>query len=110
MAIVATDIGTEERVTICSGSLTHAMRASMSVPGLMSPVDIENRKLVDGSLVDNVPDEVARELCQADRVIVVNVGSPLRSPDSVGLAIERHGTNDRNTDATKCRTFTNYFN
>src|SRR6188768_4207440 len=48
LAIVATDIGTGERVVIRSGSLTTAMRASMSVPGLMSPVEHQNRKLVDG--------------------------------------------------------------
>lgn len=84
LAIVATDIGTGERVVFRSGSLTQAMRASMSVPGLMAPVEHQNRKLVDGGLVDNLPIEVARDLCKADRVIAVNVGSPLRPPESVG--------------------------
>lgn len=84
LAIVATDIGTGERVVFREGSLTQAMRASMSVPGLMSPVEYQGRKLVDGGLVDNVPVDVARDLCKADRVIVVNVGSPLRSPENVG--------------------------
>jgi len=84
LAIVATDIGAGERVVIRTGSLTLAMRASMSVPGLMAPVELQNRKLVDGGLVDNVPVGVARDLCHADRVIVVNVGSPLKSPDSIG--------------------------
>ena len=84
LAIVATDIGTGERVVFRSGSLTQAMRASMSVPGLMAPVEYQNRKLVDGGLVDNLPVEEARDLCGADRVIAVNVGSPLKSPDSIG--------------------------
>lgn len=84
LAIVATDIGTGERVVFRDGSLTQAMRASMSVPGLMAPVEYRGRKLVDGGLVDNVPVEVARDLCQADRVIVVNVGSPLKAPEEVG--------------------------
>ncbi|WP_084618562.1 patatin-like phospholipase family protein [Cellvibrio sp. OA-2007] len=84
LAIVATDIGTGERVVFRSGSLTQAMRASMSVPGLMAPVEYENRKLVDGGLVDNLPIEVARDLCKADRVIAVNVGSPLKPPESIG--------------------------
>jgi NTE family protein len=84
LAIVATDIGTGERVVFRSGSLTQAMRASMSVPGLMAPVEHQNRKLVDGGLVDNLPIEVARDLCKADRVIAVNVGSPLKPPESVG--------------------------
>jgi NTE family protein len=84
LAIIATDIGTGDRVVLREGSLTQAMRASMSVPGLMAPVEYQGRKLVDGGLVDNVPVEVARDLCQADRVIAVNVGSPLKEPDAVG--------------------------
>lgn len=84
LAIVATDIGTGERVVFREGSLTQAMRASMSVPGLMAPVEYEGKKLVDGGLVDNLPVELGRELCNADRVIAVNVGSPLREPENVG--------------------------
>lgn len=84
LAIVATDIGTGERVVFREGSLTQAMRASMSVPGLMAPVEYQNRKLVDGGLVDNLPIEVARDLCAAERVIAVNVGSPLKPANEVG--------------------------
>lgn len=84
LAIVATDIGTGERVIFRDGSLTQAMRASMSVPGLMAPVEYQGRKLVDGGLVDNLPIAVGRALCNADRVIAVNVGSPLREPERIG--------------------------
>ncbi len=84
LAIVATDIGNGERVVFREGSLTQAMRASMSVPGLMAPVEYQGRKLVDGGLVDNLPIQVARDLCQADRVIAVNVGSPLKAPEEIG--------------------------
>ena len=66
------------------GSLTTAMRASMSVPGLLAPAMRDGRKLVDGGLVDNVPIAEARERCNADIVIAVNVGSPLLPADSVG--------------------------
>lgn len=83
LAIIATDIGTGERVAIRSGNLTSAMRASMSVPGLMTPVLREGRKLVDGGLTDNLPIAEVRELCKADVVIAVNVGSPLYEPDQV---------------------------
>jgi NTE family protein len=41
VALIATDIGSGERVVFRSGPLTQAMRASMSVPGLMAPADIE---------------------------------------------------------------------
>lgn len=84
LSIIATDIGNGDKVVFRAGSLTKAMRASMSVPGLMAPVDHQGHKLVDGGLVDNVPVAEARERCQADLVIVVNVGSPLMKAEDVG--------------------------
>ena len=84
LAIVATDIGNGDKVTLRAGSLTKAMRASMSVPGLMAPVDYQGRKLVDGGLVDNLPIDEVRERCQPDVVIAVNVGSPLLPAEEVG--------------------------
>jgi len=84
LSIIATDIGTGERVVFRDGSLTSAMRASMSVPGLLAPIEYRERKLVDGGLVDNVPIREVRSRCQADVVIAVNVGSPLLKPEEVG--------------------------
>lgn len=84
LSIIATDIVNGERVVFREGSLSRAMRASMSVPGLMSPVEINGEKLVDGGLVDNVPIGEARSRCQADIVIAVNVGSPLLKADEIG--------------------------
>jgi NTE family protein len=84
LAILATDIGNGDRVVLREGSLTLAMRASMSVPGLMAPVELRDRKLVDGGLVDNLPVAEVRRLCRPDVVIAVNVGSPLLSPSEVG--------------------------
>ena len=83
LAIIGTDIGTGERVAIRKGNLTSAMRASMSVPGLMAPVQREGRKLVDGGLTDNLPVAEAKSLCNAQIVIAVNVGSPLLRPDQI---------------------------
>ena len=83
ISIIATDIGTGERVAIRSGNLTSAMRASMSVPGLMAPVERDGRKLVDGGLTDNLPIAEVKSLCNADVVIAVNVGSPLLKPEQV---------------------------
>lgn len=83
VAIVATDIGTGEKFIFNKGSLPLAMRASMSVPGLMAPVDYEGHKLVDGGLVDNLPVEVARELCDPDVIIAVNVGTALKPAEQV---------------------------
>lgn len=83
LAIVATDIGTGQKVVLSDGSLTLAMRASMSVPGLMAPLEYRGRKLVDGGLVDNVPVAEVRRRCGAEVVIAVNVGSPPLPPHQV---------------------------
>ena len=84
LSILATDIGTGERVVYRDGSLTQAMRASMSVPGLIAPVSYRGRKLVDGGLVDNLPVREVRERCAADVVIAADVGSPPLEPEQVG--------------------------
>ena len=92
VSLLATDIGSGERVVMREGSLTTAMRASMSVPGLLAPVERDGRKLVDGGLVDNVPISEARSRCDADVLIVVNVGSPLMKAEDVGslLSVSAH--------------------
>src|SRR5947207_1847002 len=65
---VAADIVTGEAVVLQQRSISQAMRASMSVPGAMAPVEIEGRLLVDGGIVNNLPIDEARRLC-ADTVI-----------------------------------------
>lgn len=84
LSIIATDIGSGDRVVFRDGSLTRAMRASMSVPGLLAPVEYDGRKLVDGGLVDNLPIEEARQRCRPDVIIAINVGSPLLKPEEIG--------------------------
>ncbi|MET0357367.1 MAG: patatin-like phospholipase family protein [Cellvibrio sp.] len=83
LAIVATDLGTGEKFIFNKGSLPLAMRASMSIPGLMTPVDYEGHKLVDGGLVANLPIDAARELCNPDIIIAVNVGTSLKPAEQV---------------------------
>jgi NTE family protein len=83
LSIIATDIGTGERIVFREGDLPSAMRASMSVPALLSPVRYQGRYLVDGGLVDNLPVQEVKALCNADVVIAVDVGSPLIKPENV---------------------------
>ena len=76
---MATDIETGQSVVLDHGNVAHAMRASMSVPGAMAPVEIDGRLLVDGGIANNLPIDEARKLC-ADVVIAVNISTPpLRS-------------------------------
>ena len=70
---VAVDLVSAERVVIGSGSLAQAMRATMSLPGVFPPIETENRVLVDGGAMDNVPADVVREM-GATVVIAVDVG------------------------------------
>jgi NTE family protein len=73
---VATDIVTGDRVVLDRGDLTTAMRASLSAPGVFSPVESEGRMLVDGGLSSNLPVDVARDM-GVDILIVVDCGFPL---------------------------------
>ncbi len=74
---VACDLNTGEMVVLSSGSLGDAMRASMSVAGAFSPVELDGRLLVDGGVVRNLPVDVARKL-GVDVVIAVDVSSVAR--------------------------------
>ncbi|MGY8820666.1 MAG: patatin-like phospholipase family protein [Pseudomonadales bacterium] len=73
---VATDIANDKKVIFRSGHLPQAIRASMSIPAVFAPVEIDGRLLVDGGMVDNVPMDVARDM-GVDRLIVVDIGTPL---------------------------------
>ena len=55
LAICATDIETGEQLIFRKGNLADAVCASMAVPGLFVPVEVDGRILVDGGLVENVP-------------------------------------------------------
>ena len=55
LAICATDIETGEQIIFRKGNLADAVCASMAVPGLFVPVEVDGRILVDGGLVENVP-------------------------------------------------------
>jgi NTE family protein len=75
-AAIATEIGTGHEIWITRGRLADAMRASYALPGIFSPVQIGERWLVDGALVNPVPVSVARAL-GARLVIAVNVNTDM---------------------------------
>jgi NTE family protein len=84
---VATDLVSGERVVFGSGDLVHALRASISVPLLFSPVRMDEMLLVDGGLVSNIPVDVAR-LYGCDIVIAVNTTSGMRNADHINAPWE----------------------
>jgi NTE family protein len=71
---VATDLATGEEVWLRTGSLQAAVRASVSIPGLLKPVRVDGRWLVDGSLANPVPVTLCRAL-GADVVLAVDVNA-----------------------------------
>jgi NTE family protein len=71
---VATDLENGALRVFSDGSLPKVMRASMSLPGVFAPIEIDDRLYVDGALVRNLPVDVARRM-GVDLVIAVNVGS-----------------------------------
>jgi len=79
---VTMDLLTGEEVILDSGSLDRAMLASLTAPGTLPPVQIDGRHLVTGSLLNNLPIDVARQL-GADVVIVADVGPYLRTADEI---------------------------
>ncbi len=71
-ACVATDIMTGGEVVMNHGSVLEAVRASISIPGIFTPVNHEGRYLVDGGLVNPVPISVLKNM-GAEFIIAVNV-------------------------------------
>ena len=76
LALVASDLETGEEVVIREGSVVEAMLATMAVPILFPPVKRQNRLLVDGGLLNQVPFDVVRQMTgegTPTRVIAVHV-------------------------------------
>ncbi|GIU77491.1 MAG: patatin [Bryobacteraceae bacterium] len=72
---VATDLKQGKEVVFSRGPLTMALRASMSLPALFAPVEMDGMMLVDGGLLNNLPVDVVRAM-GADIVIAVALEKP----------------------------------
>lgn len=70
---VATDLQSGTAYVMDHGDLPLAMRASMAVPGVFTPVEMDGHTLVDGGIVNNLPVDVVRAM-GADVIIAVDVG------------------------------------
>lgn len=75
-AAVATDLASGREIWLQKGSLPAAVRASIALPGLFSPVELEGRWLVDGGLTNPVPVSLCRAM-GADLIIAVNLNSDI---------------------------------
>ena len=75
LTLVAVDLNSGQEVHLREGSLTEALRATVSIPGLLAPVERDGQRLVDGGLLNNLPVDVVREM-GADVVLAVDVSPP----------------------------------
>jgi NTE family protein len=84
---LATNLENGQRVVLNQGVVSEALRASMSIPTVFVPMEIDGALLVDGGLVDNLP--VAEVLKMgADIVVGVDVSATLRTKEQLNSLIE----------------------
>jgi NTE family protein len=70
---VAVDLLSAQPVVMRRGSLADAMRATMSLPLIFPPVELNGQVLIDGGVMNNVPADVVKSM-GADRIVAINVG------------------------------------
>lgn len=87
---VGADISTGEAVLLDTGSLAMAMRASMAIPTVFTPVLWRNRLLVDGGLSRNFPVQEVIDM-GADIVIGSYTGGVLKSKDELNTMLDVMG-------------------
>ncbi|HKX84668.1 MAG TPA: patatin-like phospholipase family protein, partial [Pyrinomonadaceae bacterium] len=80
--VVGTDMVKGESVQLVNGSLSRSLRATMSVPGIFAPVELDGRILSDGGLVNNIPTDIVKAM-GADVVLVVNIETQLGGRDAL---------------------------
>lgn len=91
-ACVATDLGSGREIWLKEGSVAHAVRASIALPGLFAPIPRDGGFLVDGGLVNPVPVSLCRAM-GADIVIAVDLGS-----DMLGRRLRNRGETSPSVD------------
>lgn len=79
---VATNIENGQEKVFSEGNLPSALRASMSIPSLFNPFDIDGELYVDGGLVNNFPADVLKKM-GAEIIIGVDVGATLYKKEEI---------------------------
>lgn len=84
LRIVASDIEKGEKVILKKGNLAKAVRASSCIPGIFTPIKIDNRILVDGGVFENVPISPLKKM-KVKKIIAVNLLSnkPSKKPRNI---------------------------
>ena len=107
-ACVAANVVNGEQIIFHDGILSTAMRASMAIPGVFTPVRQDSMVLVDGGIVNNYPADVVKAM-GADIIIGVDVQNALKKadklnsvPDILGQIVDItcQSNHDKNVDLT----------
>ena len=85
LRVVATDFGTGDRVVLSGGSLLDAVRASIAVPFVWKPWEVDGRPLCDGCLSDPMPADVA---IQAGAEAILTMGFEAELPRRVSSGLK----------------------
>ena len=87
LRVVASDLASRNRVFFDKGALWEHQLASMAIPGVFPPVQVDSMLLVDGGMFDNMPVDVAEKVWPGIPVLAVNVGNanPVEFPDAPSL-------------------------
>jgi NTE family protein len=105
-ACVATELSSGREVWLRDGKLADAVRASIALPGLFSPVERKRRVLVDGGLVNPVPVSLCRAL-GADVVIAVELGSGMTGKTHSSRPRGEHDADDDSAGESLARRLLN---
>jgi NTE family protein len=84
LAVIATDITNGDKVVLDKGSVAQAVMASTCIPGVFGPVKFDDKLLVDGGIVENIPIDTVKKM-GADFVIGVDLNAikSYHKPDSI---------------------------
>lgn len=102
---VSADLNSGEPVIFSSGPVAKAVRASCSIPGVFTPLNYQNRLLVDGGVLGNIAPEVARQH-GANIVIVVSIGKTVANKDTktiIGITMQAIDIMSSNIDRYKAK-------
>lgn len=87
LAVVAVDLNSHQEVVLREGPLASALRATTSLPGLFTPVEMNGMRLVDGGVLNNLPVDVVSKM-GAELIIAVDIG--LSQGSGIGQWIGNH--------------------
>lgn len=88
LALVAADLETGEEVVLQSGSAAEAVRATISMPGVLPPFEVDGRLLIDGGVTNPLPADIVRRM-GADVVIAVDVSPGFENLPSLSETMSR---------------------